>query len=103
MVDLQVSNLFFSMSVQDAILKITGLIICRNLINNPYKEIRLAIKNYISPKDRVVTAEMSNFPSVTQVVGELDVVTEVNESLQLRSQAMAFASSSSVNKTFTVK
>ena len=62
----------------------------------------MAIKNFISPKDRVVTAEMANFLSVTQVIGELDLVTEVNESLQIRSQAMAFASSSSGNKTFTV-
>ena len=131
----------------------------RNLIDTPYKDIRLAIQNYIPPKERVVTAERAKFPSVIQGVGESDddflarlkearycdfeklktaanpeeelvkikfisglrdpeaklrlldgikakpamSVTEMTESLQFRSQAMAFASSSSGNKPFTVK
>ena len=120
----------------------------RNLIDTPYKDIRLAIQNYISPKERVVTAERAKFLSVIQGVGESDddflvrrrlpanpeeelvkikfisglrdpeaklrlldgikskpamPVIEMTESLQLRSQAMAFASSSSGNKPLNVK
>ena len=46
----------------------------RNLIDTPYKDIRLAIQNYISPKERerVVTAERAKFLSVIQAVGESD-------------------------------
>ena len=44
----------------------------RNLLDTPYKDIRLAIQNYISPKERVATAEKSKFLSVIQGVGELD-------------------------------
>ena len=40
------------------------------MIDTPYKDIRLAIKNYISPKKRVVTAERAKFLSVIQGVGE---------------------------------
>ena len=158
--DLQVANLFLSMCRQDAIIKLRSLMSPRNLIDTPYKDIRLAIQNYISPKERVVTAERAKFLSVIQGVGEshddflarlreearycdfeklktaanpeeelvkikfisglrdpeakfrlLDgikakpamSVTEMTESLQLRSQAMAFASSSSGNKPFNVK
>ena len=132
----------------------------RNLIDTPHKDIRLAIQNYISPKERVATAERAKFLSVIQGVGESDddflarlieearfcdfeklktvanpeeelvkikfisglrdseaklrlldgikakpamSVTEMTESLQFRSQAMAFASSSSGNKPFNVK
>ena len=132
----------------------------RNLINTQYKDIRLAIQNYISLNERVVTAERAKFLSVIQGAGESDddllarlreeasycdfdklktsanpeeelvkikfisglrdpeaklrlpngikakpamSVTEVTESLQFRSHAMAFASSSSGNKPFTVK
>ena len=158
--DLQVTNLFLSMCGQDAIIKLRSLMSPRNLIDTPYKDIRLAIQNYISPKKRVVTAKRAKFLSVIQGVGESDdnflarlreearycdfeklktaanpeeelvkikfisglrdpeaklrlldgikakpamSVTEMTESLQLRSQAMAFASSSSGNKPFTVK
>ena len=158
--DLQVTNLFLSMCGQDAIIKLRSLMSPRNLIDKPYKDIRLAIQNYISPKERVVTAERAKFLSVIQGVGESDddflarlreearycdfeklktaanpeeelvkikfisglrdpeaklrlldgikakpamSVTEMTESLQFRSQAMAFASSSSGNKPFTVK
>ena len=52
--DLQVTNLFLSMCGQDAIIiKLRSLMSPRNLIDTPYKDIRLAIQNYISPKDRV--------------------------------------------------
>ena len=133
----------------------------RNLIDTPYKDIRLAIQNYIFTKERVVMAERAKFLSVIQGVGESDddllarlreeahycdfeklktaanpeeelitinfisglrdhpdkklilldfikakpamSVTEMTKSLQLRSQAMAFASSSSGNKPITLK
>ena len=47
-VDLHVTNLFLSMCGQDAILELRSLVSTRNLINNPYKDIRLAIQNYFS-------------------------------------------------------
>ena len=153
--DLQVTNLFLSMCGQDAIIKLRRLMSPRNLIDTPYKDIRLAIQNCISPKERVVTAERAKFLSAIQGVGESDdnflarlreearycdfeklktaanpeeelvkikfisglrhpeaklrlldgikakpamLVTEMTESLQFRSQAMAFASTSSGNK-----
>ena len=130
----------------------------RNLIDTPYKDIRLAIQNYIS-KERVVTADKAKFLSLIQGVRESDdnflarfreearycdfeklktaanpeelvkikfisglrgpeaklrlldgikakpamSVTEMTESLQFRSQAMAFASSLLGNKPFNVK
>ena len=40
------------------------------LIAASYKDIRLAIQNYIYPKKRVVTAERAKFLSVIQAVGE---------------------------------
>ena len=159
--NLQVTNLVLSTCGQDAIIKLGSLMSPRNLIDSLYKDIRLAIQNYISPKERVVTAERAKFLSVIQGVGESDddflarlreeahycdfeklktaanpeeelvtinfisglrdhpeaklillvfikakpamSVTEMTESLQFRSQAMAFASSSSGNKPFTVK
>ena len=158
--DLQVTNLFLSMCGQDAIIKLRSLMSPRNVIDTPYKDIRLAIQNYISPKERVATAERAKLLSVIQGVGESDddflarlreearycdfeklktaanpeeelmkimfisglgdpeakisllegikakpamSVTEMTESLQFRSQAMAFASSSSGNKPFNVK
>ena len=130
------------------------------MIDTPCKDIRLAIQNYISPKERVVTAERTKFLSVIQSVGESDddflarlreeagycdfeklktaanpekelvkikfisdlrdpeaklrlldgikakpamTVTEMTEGLLFRSQAMAFESSSSGNKPFSVK
>ena len=158
--DLQVTNLFLSMCGQDAIIKLRSLMSPMNLIDTPYKDIRLAIQNYISPKERVVMAKKAKFLSVIQGVGESDddflaglrgearycdfkklktaaypeellvkikfisglrdleaeiglidgikakpamSVTEMTESLQFRSPAMAFASSSSANKRFIVK
>ena len=70
--DLQVTNLFLSMYGQDAFIKLRSLIRPRNLIDTPYKDIRLDIQNYISSKERVVTAEKANFPSVIQGVLESD-------------------------------
>ena len=70
--DLQVTNFFLSMCRQDAIIKLRGLISSRNLIESPYKDIRFAIQNNISPKERVVTAEKAKFLSVIQGVGESD-------------------------------
>ena len=70
--DLQETNLFLSMYGQDAFIKLRSLIRPRNLIDTPYKDIRLDIQNYISPKERVVTAEKANFLSLIQGVGESD-------------------------------
>ena len=70
--DLQVTNLFLSMCGQDAIIKLRSLMSPRNLTDTPYKDIRLAIQNYISPKERVVTAEKAKFLSVIPGVGESD-------------------------------
>ena len=70
--DLQVTNLFLSMCAQDAIIKLRSLMSPRNLIDILYKDIRLAIQNYISPKERVVAAKKANFLSVIQDVGESD-------------------------------
>ena len=132
----------------------------RKMIDTPCKDIRLAIQNYFSPKERVVAAERAKFLSLIQGVGESDddflarprgearycdfenlktaakteeelvkmkflsglrnlesklrlldgikakpakSVTEMTENLKSRSQAMAFACSSSGNKPFTVK
>ena len=157
--DLQVTNLILSMCGQDAIIKLRSLNSLRNLIDTPYKDIRLAIQSYISPKERVVTAERAKLLSVIRGVGEPDddvlarlreearyydfkklktaanpekelvkikfipvlrepeaklrlldgikakpamSAIEMTESLLFRSQAMAFASSSSGNKPFTV-
>ena len=70
--DREVTNLFLSMCGQDAIIKLRSLISPRNLIDAPHKDIRLAIQNYISPRERVVTAERAKFLSVIQGVGESD-------------------------------
>ena len=53
---------------QDAIIKLRSLISPRNLIDNPFKDIRLAIQSFISPKERVVKAERAKFLSVIQSV-----------------------------------
>ena len=42
------------------------------LLDTPFKEIRQAIQNYISPKEREKTAERAKFLSVVQGVGESD-------------------------------
>ena len=70
--DLQGTNLFLSMCGKDAITKLRSLISPRNLIDIPYKDIRLVIQNYTSPKERVVSAERSKFVSVMQGAGESD-------------------------------
>ena len=54
--DLQVTNLFLSICGQDAMINLKSLISPRNLKDTPYKDIRLAIQRYISPKERIVTA-----------------------------------------------
>ena len=69
--DLQVTNLFLTMCGQDTFIKLRSLISPRSLLDTPYKD-RLAIQNYISPKERVVTAEKAKFLSVIQGVGESD-------------------------------
>ena len=44
----------------------------RNVIDTPYKDIRLAIQDYIFPKKRVVTAERAKFLSAIQGAGKSD-------------------------------
>ena len=56
LVDLQVTNLFLGICGQDAIFNYRSLKRLRNLIDIPHKEFRLAIQNFISPKERAVTA-----------------------------------------------
>ena len=159
-VDLQVTNLFLNLCGQDALLKLRSLMSPKQFLDTPFKEIRLAIQNYISPKERVVTAERAKFLSVVQGVGKSDdnflarlreearycdfekhksvtnpeyelvktkfisgmrdpeaklklldgiktkptmSLSEMTESLQFRSQAMAFASSSTGNRPFVIK
>ena len=70
--DLQVTNLFLSLYGQVAIVKFRNLLSPRNLIDTPYKDIRLAIQNYISPKKRAVTSERAKILSVLQSGGESD-------------------------------
>ena len=50
-VDLQVTNVFLSICGQDAPLKLRSLMSPKKLLDTPYKEIRQAIQNYISPKE----------------------------------------------------
>ena len=52
--------------------KTCSLISPKSLIDTPYKDITLAIQNYISSKERLVTAERAKFLSVIQVLGESD-------------------------------
>ena len=42
------------------------------MLDTPFKEIRPAIQNYISPKERVETAERVKFLSLVQGAGESD-------------------------------
>ena len=63
-VDLQVTNLFLSICGQDALLKLKSLMNPIKLLDTPFKEIRQAFQNYISPKERVETAERSKLLSV---------------------------------------
>ena len=148
-------NQFLSMYGQDAIFNFRSLMSPRNSIDTPYTYVRLAIQNYISPKDSVNGRKVL---SVIQGVGDsndgflarlseearycdfeklktaanpeeelvkiksglrdlqaklrlLDgtkakpamSVTELTLSLLFRSQAMAFATSSSGYKPFHVK
>ena len=130
------------------------------MLDTYFKEIRQAIQNYVSPKERAETAERSKFLSVVQGVGESDddflarlreearycdfeklktvtnpeeelvkikfisglrdpevklklldgiktkttmSLSDMTESLQFRSQAMAFATSSTGNRPFVIK
>ena len=70
--DLQVNNIFLIKCGQDAIIKLRSLMNPTNLIDTPYKDIRLANQNHISPKERFVTAERAKFLPIVQGVGESD-------------------------------
>ena len=70
-VDLQVKNLFLSMCRQDALLKLRSLMSCKNHWTLLLK-IRVVIQNYISPKERVITAERAKLLSSVQGDGETD-------------------------------
>ena len=54
---LQVTIFFLSICGQDALFKFRSLMGPKKLLYNPFEEIREAIQNYISPKERVETAE----------------------------------------------
>ena len=69
-VDLQVANLFLNICGQDAHLKLRSLMSPKKLLDTPVKQTRQALQNYISPKERVETAERAKFLSVVQGVGE---------------------------------
>ena len=56
-VNIQVTNLFLSLCGQDAIIKLRNLMGPKTLIDTSYKNMRLATQNYVSPKERVVTAK----------------------------------------------
>ena len=73
-VDLQVTNLFFRICSQDALLKLRSLMSSKKFLDTPFKDIRQSIQNYISPKERVETAERAKFLSVVQCVGNLTPV-----------------------------
>ena len=132
----------------------------KKLLDTPFKEIRQAIQNYISPKERVETAKRAKFLSTVQAIGETDdnfvanlrgearysdfeklktvtnpeeelkkikfisglrdpeanlrlldsikalptmSLSEMTENLQFRSQAIAFACSSTCNRPFVIK
>ena len=68
-VDLQLTNLFLSICGQDALFKFRSLMSPKKLLDTPFKEIRQATQNDISPKERV---ERAKFLSVVQGVGESD-------------------------------
>ena len=70
--DIQLTNLFLSICGQDALLKLRSFMSTKKLLETPFKEIRQAIQNYISPKVRVETAEKASFLSVVQGIGESD-------------------------------
>ena len=59
---------------QEATIKLRSLISPRELIDTPYKDIRLAIHSVIPPKERVVAAERAKFLSVIKSLGESDVI-----------------------------
>ena len=44
----------------------------KKLLDTLFKEIRQAIQNYVSPKERVESAERAKFLSAVQAVGESD-------------------------------
>ena len=71
-VDLQVTNLFLCTCGQEALHKLRSLMSPKKLLDTPFKEIRQAIQNYFSTKERVGTAERSKFLPAVQGVGESD-------------------------------
>ena len=50
-VNLEVTNLFLSICSQDALLKLRRLMSHKKLLDTPFKEIRQAIQNHISPTE----------------------------------------------------
>ena len=66
--DLEVTNHFLSMCGQDAILKLRSIMSPAKLQDTPFKEIRLVIQNYISPKEIFKTAKTAKTLSVVQGV-----------------------------------
>ena len=56
-VDLQVTKLFVSMCEQNSVIKLRGLMTPRDVIGTSYRDIRSAIQNQVSPKERIIAAE----------------------------------------------
>ena len=70
-VDLQVTNLFLIICVQDELLKLRSLIRPKKFLDTRFKEIRQAIQNYISTKE-YKRQKGAKFLCVVQGVGESD-------------------------------
>ena len=64
--DKPVTNLFLSMCRQDANIKLGNLMSPRISIDTLYKDLGCAMQNYISPKERIVTAEKVKFMILIQ-------------------------------------
>ena len=62
--DLQVTNFFLRICGHDALPNLRSLMSPKILLDTPFKEIRQAIQNYSSPKEREERAEKAKFLSV---------------------------------------
>ena len=70
--DKPVTNLFLSMCRQDANIKLGNLMSPRISIDTLYKDLGCAMQNYISPKERIVTAENVKYMILIQGAEEWD-------------------------------
>ena len=72
--DLQVTNLLLSICGQDALLKLRSLMSPKKLLETPFKEIRQAIQNYISPKKREKHHQGLNFCPLSKALENLTTI-----------------------------